>query len=303
MTLSELVTLEEQLRKSPNDTSTQLKIVTMLRTEKIRRPDLLIQCGPNLVTKYRGKLGNNVWDVREQIFTAALDLHYFPLAREQLDALVVRFPASQRVKVLEGMMFECQATSSRLTPKQAAEEAEKALEIYDEIIEEDPFNATARKRRVCVQKASGTPQDMAGAARSMNEYLDMFPQDHEAWKELADIYLEQQQLEHAKKALEEAVMLQPVNYVTHLKLADVLYSLDDVNLARKYYAQSLELNRESNPRAAVGMVLCTTAINAKTKGKSDNANAKLYNVARQLLLEKTVAGTKEEKVFKQWLNA
>ena len=28
----------------------------------------------------------------------------------------------------------------------------------------------------CVQKASGTPQDMAGAARSMNDYLDMFPQ-------------------------------------------------------------------------------------------------------------------------------
>ena len=46
--------------------------------------------------------------MREQIFTAALDLHYFPMAREQLDALVARFPASQRVKVFEGMMFECQ---------------------------------------------------------------------------------------------------------------------------------------------------------------------------------------------------
>ena len=33
-------------------------------------------------------------------------------------------------------------------------------------------------------------------------------QDSEAWKELADIYLEQQQLQLAKKALEEAVMLQ-----------------------------------------------------------------------------------------------
>jgi hypothetical protein len=30
---------------------------------------------------------------------------------------------------------------------------------------------------------------------------------------------------------------QPVNYLNHLKLADVLYSLDDLPLARKYYAQ------------------------------------------------------------------
>jgi len=200
-------------------------------------------------------------------------------------------------------MFECQATSSTLTAAKAAEEAAKALDIYDFIIEEDPFNATARKRRVCVQKASGTPQDMAGAARSMNDYLDMFPQDHEAWKEMADIYLEQQQLEHAKKALEEVIMLQPVNYANHLKLAEVLYSLDEVVLARKYYAQSLELNRESNPRAAVGMVLCTTAINAKSKGKSDAVNAKLYNVARQLLLQTAVSGTSEEKAMQKWLNA
>ena len=33
-------------------------------------------------------------------------------------------------------------------------------------------------------------------------------QDHEAWKEMADMYLEQQQLDHARKALEEVVMLQ-----------------------------------------------------------------------------------------------
>lgn len=56
----------------------------------------------------------------------------------------------------------------------------------------------------------------------------------------------------------DRVRSQPVNYLTHLKLADVLYSLDDVPLARKYYAQSLELNREANPRAAIGMVLCTS---------------------------------------------
>ena len=58
------------------------------------------------------QLGNGIWDVREQVFLAALDLHNFKLARTQLDALVVRFPTSARVKVLEGMMFECQVCHS-----------------------------------------------------------------------------------------------------------------------------------------------------------------------------------------------
>jgi len=51
------------------------------------------------------------------------------------------------------------------------------------------------------------------------------------------------------------------------------------------------------------MVLCTTAINAKSKGKSDAVNAKLYNVARQLLLQTAVSGTSEEKAMQKWLNA
>ena len=277
--------------------------VAMLRADKIRRPDLLIRCGTDLLGKHRSKLGSGVWDVREQVFTAALDLHYFDVAREQFDALVARFPTSARVKVLEGMMFEAQACSTQLNEQQAAREAEKALLVYDDIINEDPFNAAARKRRVCVQRASGAPQDVAAAIRLMNEYLDMFPQDHDAWKELADMYLEQQQLENAKRALEEWVMLQPVNFQAHLKLADVLYSLDDMPLARKYYAQSLELNDTSNPRAALGMVMCTASINAKGKNKSDAANSKLYQIARLILLEQTVAGSPESSAFKALLNA
>ena len=89
----------------------------------------------------------------------------------------------------------------------------------------------------------------------------------------------------------------------HLKLADVLYSLDDMPLARKYYAQSLELNDTSNPRAALGMVMCTASINAKGKNKSDAANSKLYQIARLILLEHTVAGSPESSAFKALLNA
>jgi hypothetical protein len=41
---------------------------------------------------------------REQVFSAALDLHYFSVAKAQLEALVIRFPASTRVKVCGDMI-------------------------------------------------------------------------------------------------------------------------------------------------------------------------------------------------------
>ena len=47
--------------------------VAMLRADKIRRPDLLIRCGTDLLGKHRSKLGSGVWDVREQVFTATGD--------------------------------------------------------------------------------------------------------------------------------------------------------------------------------------------------------------------------------------
>jgi hypothetical protein len=39
--------------------------VTMLRTEKIRRPDLVIKCGPNLLERHRGKVSISVFCARQ----------------------------------------------------------------------------------------------------------------------------------------------------------------------------------------------------------------------------------------------
>ena len=51
------------------------------------------------------------------------------------------------------------------------------------------------------------------------------------------------------------------------------------------------------------MVMCTASINAKGKNKSDAANSKLYQIARLILLEQTVAGSPESSAFKALLNA
>jgi cytochrome c-type biogenesis protein CcmH/NrfG len=87
--------------------------------------------------------------------------------------------------------------------------------------------------QICMFRAQGSPEAMNEAIKALNEYLLLFPTDADAWREMADIYLDLQQIEQAKFALEEVVMLSPINYVSHLKLAEALYTLGDHSTARK----------------------------------------------------------------------
>jgi Tfp pilus assembly protein PilF len=108
------------------------------------------------------------------------------------------------------------------------------------------------------------------AISQMNEYLTIFPTDVDAWRELGDMYLEVQNVESAKFAFEEVLMLSPINYVSHTILADCCYTLGDFSTARKYYSQSLELKPTGNVRASLGLILCTTAINSQRSSKAED---------------------------------
>jgi hypothetical protein len=64
---SDLVELESAFRRAPTDINVQQKILTLLRTNRLRRPDLVMKIGPYILKKARSRLGNTVWDVREQV--------------------------------------------------------------------------------------------------------------------------------------------------------------------------------------------------------------------------------------------
>ena len=87
--------------------------------------------------------------------------------------------------------------------------------------------------QICMLRSLGTPEAFSEAIKSFNEYLELYPADVETWKEMADMLLELQQVEQAKFALEEVVLLSPINYISHLKLAEALYTLGDYINARK----------------------------------------------------------------------
>ena len=85
---------------------------------------------------------------------------------------------SFRVRRLEAMRAEM------------LEDWDLALEILDQILEEDDSNSQARKRKIAIYKARG---ENAKAINGLNKYLEDFMCDGEAWMELCEMYILEQE--------------------------------------------------------------------------------------------------------------
>jgi cytochrome c-type biogenesis protein CcmH/NrfG len=106
-------------------------------------------------------------------------------------------------------------------------------------------------------KAQGNTSE---AIKELNTYLDTYMADHEAWKELTDLYLSQQMYSMAAHCLEELILLSPHNHLTYLKYAMTLYTMggnENLTLARAYFCKVLDLNKD-NTRALIGLKLASS---------------------------------------------
>ncbi|CAI9588993.1 unnamed protein product [Staurois parvus] len=178
-----------------------------------------------------------------------------------LQELRRQFPGSHRVKKLTGMRFE------------AMERYDDALQIYDRILQEDPTNTATRKRKIAIRKSQGRN---AEAIRELNEYLEQFVGDQEAWHELAELYIHELDYAKASFCLEELILTNPHNHFYYQQFAEVKYSqggLENLELARKYFSQALKLNNH-NMRALFGLYISSVHIasnpKASAKMKKDN---------------------------------
>lgn len=152
-------------------------------------------------------------------------------------------------------------------------EFDLAMADYDEILKEDPHNLLALRRQVAVSRARGRHAD---AAKRLVEYLNTFCSDTEAWLMLAELYLIGQQYKRAAFCMEELILINPMNYIYHIRAGEICYTLgtaahggshDQLLTARKYFAHTLELKPEANLRALYGMLLACSVMGNSTKGK------------------------------------
>ncbi|KAL1350546.1 hypothetical protein HN51_014591 [Arachis hypogaea] len=247
----------------------------LVRKLKLRRSDKVLNHGLSILNNpsKRSALGPEEWTLYEQVAVAAMDCQSLDVAKDCIKVLRKKFPDSKRVGRLEALLLEA---------KGSWELAEKA---YSSLLEDNPLDQTIHKRRVAMAKAQG---NIPGAIEWLNKYLEIFMADHDAWRELAEIYVSLQMYKQAAFCYEELILSQPTVPLYHLAYADVLYTLgglENLQTAKKYYTSTIDLTGGKNTRALFGVCLCTSAITQVTKGKSkeEKEGSQVQSLAAKML--------------------
>lgn len=223
-----------------------------------RNSEEIVEYGECLIAEYASKLGDELWVLYEQVFVAALDCYRIDLAEECLAALHKQFPKSKRVFKLQGMYHE------------ARQQYSKAEAVYTKMLADEPANLVAKKRLIAMKKAQNKYEE---TIQELNDYLKDFMADQEAWMELSELYIHQQEFAKAAFCMEELILSHPHNHLYHQRYAEIHYTIgtsESMEKAKKYFAQALKLD-PGNARALYGLYL---AASNSVQGKSNTSSKK-----------------------------
>lgn len=290
--LQEVQVLEEELSpiagSEGGSHSTKSEYLSLVRKHKLRRPELVTRHGADLLNSAasRVRLGNDLWTVYEQVAIAAMDCHNLDLAKECVGALMKRFPRSLHVGRLEGMWLEARGWW------------EQADRVYSNLLEEHPAEVPIHKRKIAMLVGKG---ELPAAVEALNSYLEKFMVDYDAWRQLAEIYMKLQMYKQAAFCYEELLLSSPVNPIYNLTYAELLYTmggLENLKIARKYFASAVEYSGGKNIRALFGVCMCSSALSLSTKSgrnKEDKESTELPQLALKTI-EKEYKNHNPEKL-------
>nr|CAG4650445.1 EOG090X0CGE [Sida crystallina] len=212
------------------------------REDNVRQSEDVVELWEEFLSHHLNQLGDEQWLVLEQVFLAALDCKNMEVAKFCISELNREFPGSARVLRLKAMKYE------------ALERFPDALDILETLIEKDETNQIPRKRKVAIFKSQGK---IVEAIKELTDYLKIFMADQEAWMELGDLYISQQDWNKAAFCLEELILHGPNNHLYHQRYAEIKYTqggYENLEMARSYYSQAAKLN-PNNARALYGLLL------------------------------------------------
>ncbi|XP_043230204.1 ER membrane protein complex subunit 2-like [Amphibalanus amphitrite] len=265
------------------------------REDNSRNSDLIVQLWEEVLCAKVDKLGDEKWMVLEQVAVAALDLHKMTVAEDCLVMLSKQFPGSQRVRKLKALRLE------------ALERYEDANDVYDAILRKDETNTVVRKRKIAILKSLGKTSE---AIRELVEYLKKFMSDTEAWMELSDLYISEQDYAKAAYCMEELLLHNPHHHLYFQKYADIKYTqggFDNVEVARSYYSRAVKLSSANNMRALYGLLLCCSQIanSPKAQAQKKKENTKIGQWAAQCISDKyrEASGSEDNQPVEQLLGA
>ncbi|KAF5910912.1 hypothetical protein HPG69_000876 [Diceros bicornis minor] len=124
-----------------------------------------------------------------------------------------------------------------------------AIQLCDAILE-DPTDTTARKHKTDIEKAPGEMWKLLRI--NMNEYLEQFLGNQEAWHELPELYVNKHN--YAKKAfcLEEHIVTNPHNtYIVRSRMLKL--NINNVDLKILTFQEMHASHIVSAPKASTKM--------------------------------------------------
>jgi len=252
------------------------KSLRKFRENGTRNAQLSYKLGKYACDNFSGKLGNEVWDVYEQMFFACIDLGINDVALSYLRQIKEQFPESKRVYRLIGILHEADG------------ELAEAEELYKEMLQENPGDAAMSKRLISMYKCNGKTVE---AVKMLVSYLETYKCDHESWLELAEIYLSEYEYEKAAFCYEELILISPSNYLYHQRYAEVRFTIggaDNFLISKMHYCQAARLSGNSSNRALLGLVtVCETLKGLKGVTAEDKESCfKLVQWAKEKLTVK-----------------
>lgn len=224
-----------------------VNILRHVRVHQLREPELVVEhgtawLGSDLERKPSDELVRLA--AIEQICLAALDSGDRALSEKCLAKLIEAGVTKDSVR-FRLLLARCM---------EAAGDADDAEAIYDDLLKENPANLRALRRKYCILRAQVGKQ--VETMHALNEFLQQDFSDISAWYEMAHYRMELGDYKGAAYALEEVLLGAPSDSKIHCELAEcyaTIGGIDNLMLARKHMAQSLELDPK-NRRAQFGLV-------------------------------------------------
>ncbi|KAK6627843.1 hypothetical protein RUM43_002288 [Polyplax serrata] len=245
------------------------------REDNVRKSREVVDLWEQVLSHKEHKLGDEKYLILEQVCIAAADVNKIGIIDQCLYSLHNEFPGSLRVKRLQVLKLEL------------AEKYDEALKFLDELCKIDETNPAPRKKRIAIFKSKG---NIPEAVKELTEYLKKFMSDEEAWQELSELYLIEQDYGKAAFCMEEVILISPHNHLYHQRYADIKYTqggYDNLEIARSHYCLAIKLS-PNNMRALYGLFLCAAniAVHQKTLSQKKKESSKLASWALKQIQEK-----------------
>jgi len=171
------------------------------------------------------------WEFLESLALAALDSERYDVSDRCIKYLVDKFGNSPRVEVLSGIRIE------------ATEKPETALEYYNKLLEGDPTNSAAWRRKAYALRNMGK---LDKSVEELSALLDTFYNEVDGWVELAEIYYLCNQHNYALQALSHALLLAPQNPFYVLEFAEMAHTGGDIPLAIRTFLMVVDMTDDED---------------------------------------------------------